>query len=1300
MRGNAPFSVHFEPLSTGPLDHEYTYAWNFGDDETSDEDEPVHRFATPGSYTVELVVTDETEGDSARATLVIESTPPVDFRVADVGFSPRRTRTGEEVAVTWVFGNAGADAIGEWEMAVFVSEDEAWDEGDSVLSVLRRADDVTASPRPFEQVFTLPTSLTSGDYYVGVVADAAAAIGDADRDDNVAFAPFALEIRNATDNGPDLAVCNFNVPSFDLVPVGDDLIGQLGDQMEVEICFTNTGNRSAPSSGYGIFLSRDEFFDPEDRVIGRRAGIALGSEDRQVQTDIVDLPFDAEPGVWRFIAVADPDDEVVEQLEDNNEFLYPSTFELVAPGEVEGVDLVLAGFTVEGDRAYWGQTIAGEIRLVNRGDTAVERQFVVRVMAEPVDGREAVQIASVNVSGIPARDELTLDASVSVSRRVEPGQYRLTAIADPTNGVGDVNPGNNRRTLQVLLSLGGEPDVDPTVDSVAFMPGVVDAGSSISIDYSVTNLGTDPTGQLELAFALSADATWSSDDPILDTLLLASIDGETTVTGMLDAMIPMELDQQVAAWRLLAVADPNDRLTGELDEGNNVDFAPSLLTVRGATGGCAEDLQFEPNNTAANASEITPGAYPQLGACDDADWYAVEIPALQVLDIGIIWSADDGVASLDLTDDDGEVVLSGEAPEALAGALAIFEGPWPETRRRLIRVTGGGARFQYGLTVALTDSGERANLRARSLAMSPPIAEAGAPAAVALDLINAGGTDAPRSTVGLALVNEDGDVTEVGEIDAPSVAAGETVRVDGDISIPERISDGAYRLRATLDASDEVDEVDEDDNTSFTRVRLDSDAACEADSLEPNLSPYEPGAEEPRAAPIATGRYDNLSTCDGNDDWLSIELAAGERLEVEARFDAREGDIDLELYATDGETLLDVSNGLQGEETVRLLRAPEAGNYYVRVFLRPADALNAANSYTLIVDVRAADACGNDDYEPNDNRETAQLLPDGRHDLKLCPGEEDWYRFAIPAGNTVSFQVASGAAGVTIALFGTDGLRIDERRDRITLMAEETGTYYLRARVDSVDSVDYTLTIAGVSGVDLTLDPPSLEPAIGAPGEDIRVVTSVHNRRGDGADDVLIRYTLSRDNEVSATDIVLGERRVVEIPGGETVEVRERVSLPFDVGAGRWFVIVTVDPDSEIPDLRRSNNAAATPIDLDVGCRDDDERTNEGPVTATPLIANDGEFEGGMICPHTEDWFRLVLPNEGLVEIRIEFDHDAGDLDLEVYDAESMALLGRSRREANIEVVEIEVDANNALLIRVDGFLDAQNEYALLWSVP
>jgi hypothetical protein len=102
---------------------------------------------------------------------------------------------------------------------------------------------------------------------------------------------------------------------------------------------------------------------------------------------------------------------------------------------------------------------------------------------------------------------------------------------------------------------------------------------------------------------------------------------------------------------------------------------------------------------------------------------------------------------------------------------------------------------------------------------------------------------------------------------------------------------------------------------------------CDDDELEPN-----DGALQ--AVLLAPASYGPLTICPADEDWFVVERAASQNLKVSIEFSGQEGNLDLELRASDTRTVVDSSTGAGDFE---LVQAP-AGlgtRFYVRVFAAP-----------------------------------------------------------------------------------------------------------------------------------------------------------------------------------------------------------------------------------------------------------------------------------------------------------------------------------------------------------------------------
>jgi PKD repeat protein len=112
--GAAPHTVSFTDDSTGEIN---SWAWDFGDGETSTEQNPTHTYSTAGSYEVTLTVTGPGGSDTATYSSIkvtedtVESAPIAGFTVSSTsGAAPLRVSftdvsTGEINSWAWDFGD-------------------------------------------------------------------------------------------------------------------------------------------------------------------------------------------------------------------------------------------------------------------------------------------------------------------------------------------------------------------------------------------------------------------------------------------------------------------------------------------------------------------------------------------------------------------------------------------------------------------------------------------------------------------------------------------------------------------------------------------------------------------------------------------------------------------------------------------------------------------------------------------------------------------------------------------------------------------------------------------------------------------------------------------------------------------------------------------------------------------------------------------------------------------------------------------------------------------------------------------
>ena len=203
-------------------------------------------------------------------------------------------------------------------------------------------------------------------------------------------------------------------------------------------------------------------------------------------------------------------------------------------------------------------------------------------------------------------------------------------------------------------------------------------------------------------------------------------------------------------------------------------------------------------------------------------------------------------------------------------------------------------------------------------------------------------------------------------------------------------------------------------------------------------------------------------------DWYGVVLDPFEGFTTTFAFTHAAGDLDLELLAADGVTVVDRSVSGTDDEAITFPGTPEGGEWYLRL----GGYLGAQNDYAVryrALPFGPGDACLADRLEPNNEQAEARFLvpgPTGELDLvglSAC-GNEDWYRATVPAGKTLLAELAYGAGrgALDMRLLDSDGAEAgipSPAGNTVLVDTDQPGTYFLRV-----------LGVAGASNLyDLTL---------------------------------------------------------------------------------------------------------------------------------------------------------------------------------------------------------------------------------------
>ena len=420
-------------------------------------------------------------------------------------------------------------------------------------------------------------------------------------------------------------------------------------------------------------------------------------------------------------------------------------------------------------------------------------------------------------------------------------------------------------------------------------------------------------------------------------------------------------------------------------------------------------------------------------------------------------------------------------------------------------------------------------------------------------------------------------------------------------------------------------------------------------------------------------RWDPLTIHAGDDvDWFRFETVttgnAGNEVSIE--FAHRQGDLDLELYDAEGR-LLQAAKSARDREAIGFAGRP-AGVYYVRAFgvsyaANPSYVLRAVLPGVIPVD----------SFEVNNRLETAtdlgRLLGSQTWDQLTIhtSGDEDWYRFEtmLPANVThgVFVNFDSRLGDVDIALYDAAGRYLfsstgTSDQEIIPLARFSSGVFYLRVYGDGGDiQPRYTLKVAAPGQF---IEPDPLEPnqqreqasPLGSIDQPWSGTFSIHQpddddwyqfvlpRSGRGGDEAKLTFAHAECDLGLYLEGSQGEK-VLFSNGGTNVE---RVDLSR-LSAGSYVLHVDGPGNCVLPEYRLQIQFDNQQLQPDLF------EPNDQFDEATDLRLVDQHIERTEVNIHTPadyDYFVFETITTGRDNdlVRIEFRHDLGDLELQLFD--------------------------------------------------
>jgi subtilase family serine protease len=909
-----------------------------------------------------------------------------------------------------------------------------------------------------------------------------------------------------------------------------------GSSITVTDTTANTGNAAAAGSTTRFYLSSDAVVGPADVLFDTARSVPLvDAGGSSTGSTVLTIPASTATGVYYVIARADSDDVITEIHETNNtKYAYVQI----------GPDLVVSVLTAPTMIAPGSTVVVSDTTLNRGGGAAGASTTRVYLSSDPLlDAADTALGSGRPVSGLAPGASSATTTSVAIPPDLTAGAYYLIARADDAAQVAETLETNN--TKYAYVQVGAD-----LILSAFTAPSSAAAGATISVTDTTVNQGAAAAGASTTRVYLSTNAVWDAGDLLLDggrpVPALAPASSSSGSTALV-----MPAGTNPGAYYLIARADA-DAVLPEAQEGNNTRLAPTQV---------GPDLVVSALSAPAVAG---PGASIAVSdSVNNKGRGAVSSSTVRFY-LSSNWTVDSGDVVL------GSRVVSGLGTgETSSGSTAVT----------IPASTSPGAYFLIGLADAdqmVAEAQEGNNTSSVSLQVgtdlvvatltAPTAAGAGGTIVVSDTTKNQGSTTADPSTTRFYLSTNftlDGSDVAIGSRAVPTLVAGASNSASTTLAIPAGTAVGAYNLIARADADEAVIETQEGNNTKVASLQIGPDLVV--------LTVTPPGV-------AAAGSTMSVSVTTRNQGGGPAG-SSNTRFYLSTNFVLDAADV---LLSGEGAApALAAGASHTGTASVTIPSSTSTGAYYLIARADGGDAVtetqegnNTRFAYLqvgtdLIVSTLSAPTKG--------GAGSSLTVTDTTKNQGGGPADASTTRFYLSANYLLDATdvLLSGGRVVPALAVGASSTGAT----MVTIPASTaTGTYYLIAMADADKAVIETQETNNTKYVSVQVGPDLTMTALTAPtpaagGASIVVNDTVKNQGGGAANPSTVRFYLSTNFTLDATDTLLnGSRSIAGLAPGQESVSSTMLTIPASTAPGDYYVLAAADGDAIIPETQEGNN--------------------------------------------------------------------------------------------------------------------------------
>ena len=826
---------------------------------------------------------------AAMASMLLAFVPPTDEAMLSNSEAPLETgaRSGPDLIVDYLSAswstadagdsksistrikNDGDSSSGSFRWALYLSTDTTITTNDLQLDYWTQSSITAGSTRTSTKTVTIPSSITGGYYYVGMIVDINNQVSESDENNNDDYDSGRVHVYELADLVPRTTSSSCSTPATGVI--GDYLDSSISIQYENDV--SSSHGQSTGTFYWAMYLSTDSTITTSDSQVGSdqySSSLSSGSYRTDSLSSSTRLPSNINAGTYYWGYILDVDSDVDEASESNN----VRTCDQITLQE-DLPDLEATSVSTSSSSAIMGETITVQYRIDNIG-TDYSGSFYWKLYLSTdstitTSDTFVDEFSESSISGGSYRSGY--EYSVPIPTGMNTGYHYLGLIADNRDGVNELDETNN------IVSSSSRIDIEEPADLVPDSPSgpnSAQAGQQVSISWRIDNDGDDASGWFYWEMYISTDSTITTSDTKLGSTQQAnSISGGSYRSGTYSPTLPSNLAQGTYYFGI--IVDTSSRVT-EGDETNNIERGNSISIS-------TPDYDLEATSISVDSG------YRQV--CEGSDIYI----SLSVTNLGSDNAGSHYYEALVSTGNSASAIYTGTSLGFASGTPNVPSYTHTSMMATLpASITPGtyyiGLYVDYGDYISETD--ENNNIVASTSAhltvidcgpdleptsvSGPTSGVRGGIAQVSVQIANVGMEDATNVDYSIYLSSDSsisgGNDVFIGSDVANSVASGASWSGNVNLGIPSNLGDGCWYWGIIVDPNDSITEMDETNNAMPSSGQF---CVEQADIVIDSIS-----ASENAVSGQSTTVFINISNSGGSDAGsfnvqllLSLDAQAG-----------------------------------------------------------------------------------------------------------------------------------------------------------------------------------------------------------------------------------------------------------------------------------------------------------------------------------------------------------------------------------------------------------------------------------------